>query len=161
MKFWRNFDEIASNFAITLKNYEDQRKATALPSPESGFSSRPRALSKFFSMFLTLSLSLLTAPARSEKPPSETFPSHAIFPATGREGNRSRSLFYWSIRWWFWGLEGDWERGMKEGFRTDERPTRPSIWISIPSFVPLRFLYILIKKKKVCIICVIFAYESL
>lgn len=50
-----------------------------LPAPPGGFSSNPRALSKFFSMFLTLSLSLVTAPARSGKFPRDTFPNHAMF----------------------------------------------------------------------------------
>ena len=62
-------------------NIKKERKPSGVDSELSpDFSSKPRALSKFFSMFLTLSWSLFTAPARSGKFPNETLPpNHAIF----------------------------------------------------------------------------------
>lgn len=56
---------------IDWKKSEKKRTPSAA---ESDLSSKPRALSKFFSMFLTLSWNLLTAPVRSGNPPRETLP---------------------------------------------------------------------------------------
>lgn len=53
-------------------HYLQQKIDQKVPSPaDSGLSSKPRALSKFFSMFLTLSWNLLTAPVRSGNPPRD------------------------------------------------------------------------------------------
>lgn len=59
---------------LTIFTMQYKLPSLLLDSDFSAFSSNPSALSKFFSIFFTLSLSLFTAPARSGKPPSETFP---------------------------------------------------------------------------------------
>lgn len=61
--------KIKKKIASCISDY----KVKTLPSADSGFSSNPRAVSKFFSIFFMLSLSFVTAPARSGK-----FPNHAI-----------------------------------------------------------------------------------
>lgn len=62
---------------------------------DSDFSSKPRAVSKFFSMFLTLSLSLFTAPARSGKFPKETFPlNQAISQKTPIQNNSIHGSYF-------------------------------------------------------------------
>lgn len=64
---------------LTILTTQYKLPSRLLNSDFSAFSSNLSALSKFFSIFFTLSLSLFTAPARSGKPPSETLPlNHAI-----------------------------------------------------------------------------------